>query len=187
VLQTYLAAAVLAASALVAAGCGGSSKGNGSAATSTAASTTTSPTTGQTAIPVIATGEPIKLRSGKPLSRKEWVARGDAVCTIANKKLDSSIVRTLQDWQRVLPQAAGWERVEAMELSKIVPPAAFAGDWQQIVTGVQRFSEYTAKAGEYALVNNMSAAQPVTAKGEAVREHTANLAKRYGFKECSIA
>jgi hypothetical protein len=185
VLHTYLAAVALAATTLAATGCGGSSKTASS--TSTAAASTTAPaTTAQTAA-AVATGEPIKLRSGQPLSRTEWIAKGDAICTITNKKLDASTVRTLKDWQRVLPQGAGWERTEATELSKIVPPVAFASDWRQIVTGFQRFSELTAKVAQYALANNLKAAQPVTAAGEAMHERTANLAKHYGFKECSIA
>lgn len=176
-----LAAVMLAAAALTAAGCGGSEKAaTGSSAGQTAQSTSAVRTT------PVASSEEIKVSSGKPLSRSAWIAKGDAICRRTNVKLSTTTATSNQDYARLLPQAAGYERAEATELAKLVPPPSRAADWQHIITNLQKFSEISVKVGEYAKVENLRAARPVVAAGEKDEQEILVIAKRDGFKVCSL-
>lgn len=169
---------VLAAGSLAVGGCGGSSTPR-SASGSTARSAAPSPATRATA------GEEIKLRSGRPLSRAAWIAKGDSICTRANVKLSSTTAKGTQDLARLLPQAAAYEHIEALELSKLVPPSGATGDWQQIVNDLQKYSEFSIRVGEYARVNNLQAAKPIAHAAEETQRALVAIAKRDGFSACA--
>lgn len=175
-----LAAMTFAAAALIVAGCGGSSK-TGSITTSVAAQSGTATQTSP-----VGSGEEIKVSSGKPLRRAVWIAKGDAICQRANAALSTTTAKTSQDFARLLPQAAGYERTEATELAKLIPPTAMVADWQHIIGGLQKFSEFSLKAAQYAQVRNWSAAVPVATAGDKAQAELVAVAKRDGFKVCSV-
>jgi hypothetical protein len=108
------------------------------------------------------------------------------ICGRTNVELSSTTANNEQDFARLLPQAAGYERAEARELSKLVPPPAMASDWAQIVEGFQKFSELSARAAEYARVNNFKEAIPIAQAGNTVQKQLTAIAKRDGFKVCSL-
>jgi hypothetical protein len=178
-----LGAAALAAIALITAGCGSSSKGGETtnASTSTAAGQTTAANQGSST-----PAAEIKVSAGTPLSRTAWIARADGICAHANTLLSTTTAKTTQDFARLLPQAAGYERTEAVELAKLVPPHGLAGDWQQIVTSLQKFSELSLKAAGYAQANNWQQATPVARAGNKAQEEMVAIAKHDGFKVCSM-
>jgi hypothetical protein len=177
-----LAVAVCAA-AFVATGCG-SSKASSNAGSTTAAHTAT--TTAQAPASPASRQVEISVVSGKPLSRAALIARGDAVCSVANAKLSTSTARTQEDFARMLPQSSSYERTEAVELSKLVPPSSMAADWQHIITDLQKFSELSARAGEYAAVKDFPAALPIAISGNKTQRDMVAIAKQDGFKVCSI-
>jgi hypothetical protein len=162
---------------LVAAGCGGSSKTN--------STTTTSVTTTASVPTSTSTTASITPATGKPLTSSEWIAKGDSICTRANTKLNATTIKTSQDFARILPQAAVYDHNEAAELSKLVPPTAMTTNWAQIIAGIQKFSEYSAKAGEYAKANNIKATTTTLITANKVQAEFAAAAKRDGFKVCS--
>jgi hypothetical protein len=180
VLHAHFAALALAATTLAVSGCGGSSKAG---STTTARAATAPATTASTTNAPIPT-TPVTIASGKPLTRAQWIARGDAICARTNMKLKAISVVSTRDYARVLPQAAIYDRIEATELSKLVPPASMARDWMQIVNGYQLFGDYTSRVAEYAQANNFAPATPLTQMGEKVHKHLAAIAKRDGFKQC---
>jgi hypothetical protein len=178
-----LAAMAFAAAALTVAGCGGSSK-TGSTTTSAAVKPAQSTTATQTS--PVGSGEEIKVSSGKPLRRAVWIAKGDAICQRTQTMLSTTTAKTTQDFARLLPQAAGYERTEATELAKLVPPTAMIADWRQIIGDLQKVSEFSLKAAQYAQVNNWSAAVPVATAGNKIATELVVIAKRDGFKVCSV-
>lgn len=177
--KLLVVAAMLAATIVAAAGCGGSSK-----TTTTAAVVKATPTTTTQTKPAVS--EEIKVSTGKPLATTAWIAKGDAICRSANAKLSTTTAKTQQDFARLLPQAAGYERAEATELSKLVPPPGKAGDWQQMLTDMIKFSALSLKAGEYAQVNNFPAAIPIATAGNKAQLELITIAKDDGFKVCSL-
>jgi predicted outer membrane protein len=110
---------------VTAAGCG-SAKGKTPATTSsyTATATTASET-----------------QSGKPLTRAEWIAAGEAICKRTNAQLGSLHIKSLKDYARVLPQAASYDQAESSELGRLVPPASMASDWKKRVSGFNKFGD----------------------------------------------
>jgi hypothetical protein len=157
-----LAAVALAAAALTAAGCGSSEK----AATSSTATTAASQpgqSTGAGQTKPVGSDEEITVSSGVPLSRKAWIAKGDAICGRTNAKLSTTTASSPRDFGRLLPQAAGYERAEATELAALVPPRSTANDWQHIVSNLQKST--AAERAEAAILA---------------------ITKRDGFKTCSL-
>ena len=180
-----LAAMALAAAALTVAGCGGS-KNNSTTTTSAATATTPAQSTSATNTTAAASGEPIKISTGTPLARSTWIRKGDAICARANSRLSTTTAKTVQDFARLLPQSAGYEREEATQLAKLTPPHGMEADYQQLVTDLQRFSEYSSKAGEYAARNKWQEALPIATAGNKSQEQLIRIAKHDGFKVCSI-
>jgi len=187
-LHAQLSALVIFAAALAFTGCGGSSKNTNTATTSaqpTSAQTTTTTQTATSPTTPITTAAVIKIQTGKPLSRAAWIAKGDAICAIANTKRHANSARTQAEFLRLLPQSAAYDRTEAEELSKVVPPAAKSDDWKKIVTGFQKFSEISARVAAEATSGRISEATALVPSGNSVDLEITVLAKRDGFKACS--
>jgi hypothetical protein len=182
--QIVMLALALATTMLVGVGCGGSSK-TSSSVSSTATTASQTATTGQATNAALNSKE-ITIASGKPLSHAAWIAKGDAICAATNVKLSSTTAKNTHDFARLLPQTAAYERIEAAELSKLVPPTSKADDWKRILAELQKFAEFSEKAGEYARVNNFKAATPVAQAGNNAQRELVAIAKRDGFKICSV-
>ena len=179
VLHIHLAALALVAVTFAAAGCGGSSKTTTATAT-TASSTTTPDTTTSTSVAVV------KLASGRPLTRAQWLARGDAICARLNSQLGANTVKSTKEFARALPVAAAYERAELARLVKLVPPPSMATDWQQFLTSTQQWAENSTKLGESAQGGHFTLTAPLVITTRNLHEHLAGIAKRDGFKECSL-
>lgn len=172
----HFTALALTAGALAVAGCGGSSKGG---ATTAASGPTQAVSTGA------ASTATVKLASGKPLSRAEWIVRGDAICAPANKRRAINTVKSSLEIVPVLRRLAVYDKTEATELGQLAPPPSKSGDWRQIVYGLQLLGQYTVKAAEYA-PSDPSAVSPLLAKSNQAYAQLAAIAKRDGFKFCSV-
>jgi hypothetical protein len=182
-MQIVTLALALATTMLGAAGCGSSSKDGTS---STAASTTASSTIATAPAPLPTTTAALTIATGKPLTHAQLIAAGDPICARANLKLKTMSSATRQDTARLLPQAAGYEHIQATELSKLVPPASLASDWKQIVAGIQKFSELSIKASEYLQAKNTSAAASIVQAANITQRQLTAIAKRNGFKACAV-
>lgn len=194
-LQIGIGMILLAATALLVAGCGGSSKASSTASPATTATTTASQVTGSqtttsastTPTAQTPTGGGIKVHSGRPLASSVWIARADTICSHALAKLGSTTIKGQQDFARLLPQAASYEHIEAIELSKLVPPAARVTDWNQIVTAMQQYAEYTSKMAAYAQAKKFNEASPLIAVATTTKRQMRVIARRVGLKSCAEA
>jgi hypothetical protein len=178
-LHMQLTALALAATALALSGCGGSSK---SASTTSSAASTPTTTNANVSVHL---APPITIASGPPLTRAAWIAKGDAICTRTLDKLEATTAKTAEQLARLLPEAAVYDRTEANELSKLVPPTAMADSWAQIVDDLQKYGELTAKAAEYARVRNTNEGIPVFDSANRTQQELTTIAKNDGFKICS--
>jgi hypothetical protein len=168
----------LAAIALSAAGCGESSHSRSATAASTSAPATTA---------TVATPPPgaIKLASGRPLTRAEWIAKGEAICTRTNTKVSATTVPSEREYPRVLPQLAVYEWTEARELSKLVPPRPKTHDWAQIVSNLQLDGNYLSSLTNYFQAKNRRAAYSLLVTAERLHERLGAIARHDGFNECT--
>jgi hypothetical protein len=189
-LHMQLAALVLAATTIAASGCGESSKSTSTAtqASSTgasAATTAATPTTATSTVALPAPTAPIKVATGTPLARAQFIAAADAICARTNTKLAADVIVTKKEFGRVLPQVAIYDRTETNELSKLVPPAAMAHIWAHMLKDFQSYGEYTSTVARYAQANNFSAASPIINQADDVRRTLSVIAIGQGFKHCS--
>jgi hypothetical protein len=184
-LYAQLAALALAATALVASGCGGSSKSQSSSSSTIAAATTTT----ATAAPAPTTpSTTVAVATGKPLSRSQLIAQGDAICARTTTKLLPITIESKSQFERLIPQIAIYDKTEATELSKLVPPASMARDWTQIVNDIHLYGEDISRvAQDYQANNENAAGQLYHTAVDIVLEQRTAVAKRDGFKHCSLA
>jgi hypothetical protein len=183
-LQLNLVAIALAGAALAVSGCGGSSKtgSSSSVATTTTASASTTATTPAPNTTVTST---VTLASGKPLTHSVWIARGNAICAHATAQRGSTSIKGTQNYAGVLTQVALYDRTEAAELAKLVPPPSKAADWKRIVDGFQLWGDFTDKVVEYAAIGNLKSARPLIAQGEKAHEKVMAIAARDGLARCA--
>jgi hypothetical protein len=187
VLLAYLAVLVLATTALAASGCGGSSI----TTTTTDASTTAAPPTTSTATTTAATATAPKvavvtLAAGKPLTRAQWIARGEAICARLNAQLAANTVKSTSEFARVLPLAAADERTEFTALVKLVPPPSDAKAWQRFLTDTEQWAENSSKLAQSETPGQFTLKVPLVTSTKDLHERLAAIAKRAGFKECAL-
>jgi hypothetical protein len=174
-LCNQLWAVAIAALGLAVTGCGESSK-TGSSSTASTGSTPAS------AASQTSTGAPA---SATPLTQAELIAKGDAICAAANKKVDTVTVEAKGQILKAFPRAAVYERAEASELTKLTPPESMAHDWEQIVGGFNRYVVYANAAVHDSETKNVKALTALFVPAEKVHEQINAIAKRDGFKYCS--
>jgi hypothetical protein len=157
--------------------CGGSSKTTSTTTAATVASQTTTAATTPTT--------PVKSASGKPLTRAQLIAAGEAICKSANTKRQAVSVITKKDLGRVVPEIAIYDTTEANELSQLVPPASMAGIWSQILRDFQAYGQEVSMMGQYAQANNTVAFRRLYEKSELLHEKLHEVAARAGFNHCA--
>lgn len=178
-LRTQFAAITLATTAFAVCGCGGSSK---SGSTTTAVATPTATTAVTTPLPPVTM---IKVATGTPLTHAQFITKADEICASANIKRSAINVVNKSEYARELPQAAIYDATETSELSKLVPPAALAHDWAQILGDFRLFTEYTDTFARYAQANKLTAGVPALQTAERVHQRLANIAARDGLTRCA--
>lgn len=188
--HTPLAALAFTVIVLAICGCGGASKaGTNNTPTNAVPTTTALASTVQANAKPVTTAT-VKVASGRPLPRVQWIARGDSICTHLRAQLALLVVRSRQDYARVLPQIAAYGRVALVQLAKLVPPTSKTSDWEQILSATRQWTEDSAKLGESAREYAQSEKPILTTQlGKTIRnsvEHLTGIAKRDGFKECSL-
>jgi hypothetical protein len=176
-------ALIFAIAMLAVSGCGSSSK---TGSTSTSAQVTPTTTAATTTTPTSTTSPTqVKEVSGAPLTRAEWIAKGDAICAQLNTQLAANVVDKSNGFATVLPQAAAYEHAEVVQLTKLVPPSSQAKDWHMFLAETQRWSENTAKLGASAKSGHFTLSTPLVALTTKIRANVVSIAKREGFKYCS--
>jgi hypothetical protein len=181
-LHSQISALALVAITVAATGCG-SSKNGLTASTGNASDTTiTAPTTATTTSPTPTLM--VKVASGKHLSRAQWIAKGDAICSHLEAVLETNNSKTAGPL-RVLPQAVAYERAAVAELARLVPPATMANDWQQFLSARLQMAEDGAKLAE--APSDAITKSPLTAAIKTIYGRLTTIARRDGFKACATA
>ena len=170
----------LLAGALSLASCGSSSKTTVTTGGTQAASTTVS-TTAPATLPTVT----VHVATGTPLSTAAWHAQAERICARLNSALNAVKVKTVSELEASLPQAAANERTEVAELSKLVPPASKAKDWEQFLTDSLRWAEVSDELAKSA-GGPGTLKTPLAIAARSLHEHFALLIRHDGFRECSF-
>jgi hypothetical protein len=182
--RIVVAAPMLILTIMAGAGCGSGSSSGGKTVPSAQARSTTA-----TAPTIASPGRPARAASGSPLDRTTWLARGDAICGRLNTQLEATKVidGTTREFARALPQAAAYEHVALNELEHLVPPRSKAHDWQQFLTYTQYWANGSSSLATAAQSGHFALKSPLAVATEKAFEARARIAKRDGFKQCSVA
>lgn len=186
-LHAQLATLAFAALTLAASGCGGSTKSHSSsssASTVPTANATTSTTSTPTAT-ADSTTVALKVATGKPLTRAQWITRGDAICARTRTQLSATTAKTLNEFARKLPEAAAYYQAELASLGRLVPPASKINDWQQFLSGTQQIVENISKLAEAAQTRQVALHEPEVDTVNKIQETITRVVKRDGFRVCS--
>ncbi len=176
-LFVHIATLALATTAFAASGCGGSSDAKTTAATTP--TTTSTPVT--TPEPVIAA---VKAVSGRPLTHSQWVAKANAICTSLNAELTANPANAKKSIAVAMLQVVAYERSELGQLSKLVPPAADARNWQTFLTDEQQATENTAALAKAAESGKFTVKDPLVTTTNALRTDFMRIARHDGMVEC---
>lgn len=162
------AAAVIVTSMLAVAGCGGSSspKPTGTAANE-------GPT--QTRAPGHSSGSP------------SVIVKADAICRRLNNELTAAPPRGVEASQiaRSAPHNAALEQRAIVELTRITPPTALAGDWRQMIAYRQTLADDLLKLARYAKANDAVSMQALAVSKKRAHQKLSELATRDGFNDCA--
>jgi hypothetical protein len=190
--HTQLAALALTAASLALSGCGGSSKTTASTITATTSADSTpatSTTAASTSLPPATT---VKVAVGTPLTRAQLIAKSDAICARVNAEVDKISTKVnappsvaQREFLEGFPKVARYETTETNELSKLVPAASLAQDWELIISDFHRYVQYADASAHAAEAKDINAITPLIQPAEALHAKLNAIAKRDGFKSCS--
>lgn len=180
-LSANLAALALAVATVATTGCGSSAK-----PANTNSSTGSSATTAVTSTTRTSSPQTVKLAAGKPLSRREWIAKGDAICSRLNAWLAANPVKSVREFAQILPQAAAYEREEYNRLIQLVPPASKTKDWLTFLAQTRQWAENSAAIAASAQSGQFTLNTPLATSTRKIHESLAHLAGHDGFKACSL-
>jgi hypothetical protein len=186
VLLAHLTGAAFAVVVLATTGCGNSSKTSTATAASATTTATTTSSTPTASTPTTTTISPVVIATGKPLTHAQWLAKGDAICARLNTQLAANGVKSLNEFARVLPEVAAYEHTELTQLVKLVPPPSQREDWQKFLNETREWAENSAKLGQSAQTTQFTLTEPLVVTTRKLHERLARVAKREGFKECSL-
>lgn len=171
---TRLAALGLMLTTLAASGCGGSTKSPSQATPTTQAAST-------------ASAEEVSHAQHQtpPLTKSQLIAKADTICRRVNAKRASIIIKTPQDFPRLLPGLATYEYAAVVEMRKLTPPASMKTSWQKIITGAKLTADAAAARGKYVTTTNPDGMGPLSLTAAHTAQESLALAQREGFHDCS--
>lgn len=123
--------------------------------------------------------------SSKELTSAAIAARANAICRNVASELAAHRVNSVAGIARVAPYLASVEEAASIELSKLTPPAAVAGDWKQFLTSTRTLAYVTSKYAEYARANNIKGMHAILVATENTLHQGAAAATRRGLGECA--
>ncbi|HXQ01078.1 MAG TPA: hypothetical protein VN845_13565 [Solirubrobacteraceae bacterium] len=177
-LNMHLVAAAFAVTALVASGCGGSSKTT-TTGTTTAANVSSTETTTQ----ATTTAPTVKIATGTPLTRATLIADAEAICAKANAKTSVLVVSSINALTRTYPQIAIYNRTEAGELAKLVPPTTMVPTLTTMIDDLNLHSQYLLVAVHDIEQKSKSIAQGLIAANKFIL-NLLTTARQAGFDHC---
>jgi len=170
-LRTYIAVLALAGIGLAATG-----SGCGKAAKSAGVTETTASTIANSAE---------SAPRGPVLSRRALISKADAICFGINARRSSTKLSVREDYVQLVPPLAAYETTALVKLNKLVPPAAMAGDWNQILADARALIEATAAVGREFTNNEVPQAEASILVAETAGQKMVAVARRDGFKDCA--
>ncbi|MGC2374840.1 MAG: hypothetical protein WA484_13285 [Solirubrobacteraceae bacterium] len=119
------------------------------------------------------------------MTRAQWIAKADAICTRTNAQVATYPVKTTSDFARALPPAAVYEHEEAIALMRLVPPPSKAKDWKAVVTATMQVAVNSAELGREAVAGTFTIDSPLVAATTRANAIMGRITLRDGFTSCA--
>lgn len=124
--------------------------------------------------------------SAQPLTRKQLVAKANAVCSTLHKKMKTvGPANTPEELSRVARKLAGYEQQQIEAMRKLVPPKQLASDWKQMIEGAEELSESVATLSSALEAKKKKQATEALKQTGVIEKRVTAIAKRDGFTVCS--
>jgi len=124
--------------------------------------------------------------SAQPLTRKQLIAKANAVCSTMHRKMKAAgTASTPEQLTRIARKLAGYEQQQIEAMRKLLPPKKLASDWKQMIEGAQEISESVATLSSALEAKDKKQAEEALKQTGEVEKRVTTIAKRDGFTACS--
>jgi hypothetical protein len=122
---------------------------------------------------------------GGGLSKKELVAKADAICTRVNKQVAKEPdPKTTKDLERLAKRTVEISDPALDDMDALKPPSDLESDFKKFVAILRKQRDLTKEIGAAAGKGDTAAIQKVGAKAQKAQDEYRRLTGKIGFKEC---
>ena len=137
---------------------------------------------------VAATGCGSQAAAGGP---SHVISQADAVCkqvearsAAINASLSKVRSQQMKEIAKVAPGFSQFELQAVERLRALAVPASLAGEWRELLAGMQQLAVDTARLGVAAGAGNSKGMEAINASGQPIRSRLEGIAQHVGFKYC---
>jgi hypothetical protein len=122
---------------------------------------------------------------GGGLSKKELVAKGDAICKRINTQMAKEPdPKTTADLQRLAKRTVELSDPAIDDMEALEPPSDLEADFKKFVASLKRQRDLTKKIGDAAGEDDTAKVQEIGAQAQKAQDEYHRLTGKIGFKEC---
>jgi hypothetical protein len=122
---------------------------------------------------------------GSELSRKQLVAKADAICTRVNKQVAKEPdPKTTKDLQRLAQRTVEISDPALDDMDALKPPSEIESDFKKFVAILRKQRDLTEQIGKAAGKDDTEQVQKIGAQAQKAQDEYRRLTGKIGFKEC---
>jgi hypothetical protein len=122
---------------------------------------------------------------GDTLSKKQLVAKADAICTRVNKQVAKEPdPKTTKDLERLAKRTVEITDPALEDMDALKPPSSLERDFKKFVAVLRKQRDLTKKIGAAAGKGDTAKVQKIGAQANKAQDEYHRLTGKIGFKEC---
>jgi hypothetical protein len=122
---------------------------------------------------------------GGGLSKKELVAKGDAICKRINTRMAKEPdPKSTKDLQRLADRTVELSDPAIDDMEKLEPPSELEANFKKFVASLKKQRDLTKKIGAAAGQDDTAKIQEIGAQAQKAQDEYRRLTGKIGFKEC---
>ena len=122
---------------------------------------------------------------GGGLSKKELVAKGDAICKRVNTRMAKEPdPKTAADLERLAKRTVAISDPAIKDMEALEPPSELESDFENFLASLKRQRNRTKKIGEAAAEGDTAKVQQIGADAQSAQQEYRRITGKIGFKQC---
>ena len=122
---------------------------------------------------------------GDELTKKQLVAKGDAICARINKQMAKQPdPKTVKDLQRLANRTVELSNPAIKDMEALEPPSELESDFDKFVASLKRQRDLTKKISGAAADGDTAEIQKIGSDAQKAQDEYRRLTGKIGFKEC---